>query len=193
MRPRLILASASPRRRALLDQIGVSYRVRPAEIDETPLATEPPDQYVLRVAQAKASAIRLANDNALPILGADTAVVLDNTILGKPRGSREGVEMLRRLSGRWHQVISAVHLNLGMGTTGLEAVSISRVHFRRLEEHEILAYWKTGEPLDKAGGYAVQGRGAIFVKSLEGSFSGVMGLPLYETAELLKEAGIEIL
>lgn len=193
MQPQLILASASPRRRELLDQIGVSYRVHVADIDETPLRTETPLQHVLRLARGKADAVRLAVDDDLPILGADTVVVLDNTILGKPRGRRHGVEMLRQLSGRRHQVISAVHLNPGTGTTALEAVSVSRVHFRRLEEREILAYLETGEPGDKAGAYAIQGRGAIFVKSLEGSFSGVMGLPLYETAELLKEAGIEIL
>jgi len=188
-----VLASASPRRRELLDQIGVAYQVVAAEIDESPLPGEDPVAHVLRLARAKAGAVRKIMDTSLPILGADTVVVQDNSILGKPRDLEQAVDILQRLSGRVHHVMSGVCLDTGRSTRALEAVSISRVVFRPLREEEIIAYWHTGEPGDKAGAYAIQGRGAIFVRRLEGSFSGVMGLPLFETAELLKEAGIEIL
>ena len=190
--PDLILASASPRRRELLDQIGVDYQVAVADIDETALPAEQPPAHVRRLARLKAQAVhrRLGPDR--PVLGADTVVVLDGDILGKPRSRAHGLAMLRRLSGRAHQVLSAMCLILADGRA-LEAVSTSQVHFRPLDEREIIAYWETGEPCDKAGAYAIQGRGAIFVRHLEGSFSGVMGLPLYETAELLRQAGIEVL
>lgn len=190
--PTLILASTSPRRRELLDQIGVDYEVAVADIDETGLAAESPLAHVQRLAREKAQAIRTRLRPAVPVLGADTIVVLDGDILGKPRNRAHGLAMLRRLSGKSHQVLSAVCLALADGRI-LEAVSVSRVRFRPLREREIIAYWETGEPCDKAGAYAIQGRGAIFVEHLEGSFSGVMGLPLYETAELLRQAGIEVL
>ncbi len=193
MAPQLILASASPRRRELLDQIGVTYEVRISEVDERPLAGEDPKSHVLRLARTKADEVRKRTTSQLPILGADTVVVQDNTILGKPKDLADAVTMLKLLSGRSHLVMSAVCLNTGNNSGGRETVSISRVYFRPLSEKEILSYWHTGEPVDKAGAYAIQGRGAVFIRHLEGSFSGVMGLPLYETAQLLKEAGIEIL
>ncbi|BCX82541.1 septum formation protein [Methylomarinovum caldicuralii] len=190
--PTLILASASPRRRALLNQIGVDYEVAVADIDETGLAAKSPLTHVRRLAREKAQAVHTRLRPAVPVLGADTVVVLEGDILGKPRDRAHGLAMLRRLSGKSHQVLSAVCLALADNRV-LEAVSVSRVRFRPLREREIIAYWETGEPCDKAGAYAIQGRGAIFVEHLEGSFSGVMGLPLYETAELLRQAGIEVL
>ena len=128
-------------------------------------------------------------DAGSPVLGADTAVVVDGRIMGKPRDRNEGIDMLLALSGRSHQVLSAVAL-----AAGREAVRVSesRVTFRTLTQAQCAAYWDTGEPRDKAGGYAIQGRGAVFVSRLEGSYSGVMGLPVYETAELLREFGIEV-
>ncbi|MBN2700159.1 MAG: Maf family protein [Methylohalobius sp. ZOD2] len=189
----LILASASPRRRELLDQIGLKFQIRPADIDETPRPDEPPQDYVTRLAREKAQAARAETREPLPILGADTAVILDGEMLGKPRHETEGLNHLRRISGKRHEVLSAVCLNLTDPPRILEALNKSRVHFRQLTEDEIIAYWRSGEPRDKAGAYAIQGRGAIFVERLEGSFSGVMGLPLYETAGLLRKAGIQVL
>lgn len=189
----IILASASPRRRELLDQIQVPYQVCAVSIDESPVPGESPKAHVRRLARAKAGKVRGQITGHQPILGADTVVVRDNTILGKPRDMNHAVTMLKSLSGRCHQVITGVCLDIGPDTAPLEAISISRVCFRPLEEREILAYWHSGEPVDKAGAYAIQGRGAVFIRHLAGSYSGVMGLPLYETAQLLKEAGIEIL
>jgi len=189
--PHIVLASASPRRRELLEQIRVSHITATAEIDEAPLPGETAATYVRRLARAKAEAVQKQLATRLPVLGADTAVVINGDILGKPKDRADGLAMLRRLSGRSHEVLSAVCLLTCEAT--LEALSRSRVHFRQLTEDEIIAYWETGEPVDKAGAYAIQGRGAVFVRHLEGSFSGVMGLPLYETAQLLKQAGIEVL
>jgi septum formation protein len=184
--PQLCLASASPRRRELLAQIGVSHVVRPAHIDETWRDGESPRVHVARLARDKALAV-YAQDATLPVLGADTTVTLDGEIFGKPGSREEGVAMLMRLSGRTHEVLTAVALV--MRGEVRERLSESRVTFRRLENAECEAYWNSGEPHDKAGGYAIQGRGAIFVSALSGSYSGVMGLPLFETAELLAEAG----
>ncbi len=186
----LYLASASPRRRELLRQIGVAYRRLPVEVDETPLPGEFPSDYVARLALAKARTgwRTLGRRAPRPVLGADTAVVVDAAILGKPRDRDEGLAMLTRLSGREHQVLSAVALATG----AREAVKVqeSRVRFRQLAAAERAAYWNSGEPLDKAGGYAIQGRAAAFITELRGSYSGVMGLPLFETAELLREFDI---
>lgn len=181
--PRICLASASPRRRALLAQIGVAHVVRPAHIDEALRAGESARDFVVRLAREKALAAR-AQDASLAVLGADTAVVLDGTIFGKPAGRDDAIDMLMRLSGRTHEVLTAVAL----ATSGAlaERLNASRVTFRVLTPAECGAYWDTGEPRDKAGAYAIQGRGAVFVQRLEGSFSGVMGLPLFETAELLR-------
>jgi len=189
--PHVFLASASPRRQALLTQIGIGYTLLHAGVDEALLPDESAGDYVRRVALEKVRAGRalLAGAAGSPVLGADTAVVVDGRIMGKPRDRNEGIDMLLALSGRSHQVLSAVAL-----AAGREAVRVSesRVTFRRLTQAQCAAYWDTGEPRDKAGGYAIQGRGAVFVSRLEGSYSGVMGLPVYETAELLREFGIEV-
>jgi septum formation protein len=188
-KPLICLGSASPRRRELLNQIGLPHSVRSANIDETPRPHEAPEVYVLRMALEKARAV-LDQDGALPVLGADTAVVVDGVILGKPRDEADGLAMLRRLSGRRHQVLTAVALvEFGREMTRL---SVSHVAFRTMSTAEMGAYWRTGEPADKAGGYGIQGYAATFIEYLEGSFSGVMGLPLFETAELLREFGIDI-
>ncbi|MFT3907367.1 MAG: Maf family protein [Steroidobacteraceae bacterium] len=188
--PLLILASASPRRRELLAQIGVAHRVQPADIDEARLAGEAPGDYVQRLARQKAEHVwrQQAPQGALPVLGADTSVVVDADIFGKPADRAAALAMLGRLSGREHAVYSAVALVHAGGMHTL--TSISRVRFATLGAQECAAYWDSGEPRDKAGAYAIQGRGAVFIESLSGSFSGVMGLPLFETAQLLRQAGI---
>jgi septum formation protein len=266
--PCIILASASPRRSRLLSQIGVVHRVLPVDADETPHANETPEDYVLRVAVEKARHGWERSGGELPVLAADTSVVLDGAILGKPRDEADALEMLRCLSGREHRVLSAVSLvsqrsgkrderdktvkssgvaaflapspcggkSEAKGALGWErlesvpaasfnspppvlprcgrdviagvpvnstvrelydegamtALSLSLVRFRALDENEIRAYWRTGEPCDKAGSYAIQGLGAVFIERLEGSYSGVMGLPLFETAKLLQEAGVHL-
>jgi len=186
----IYLASASPRRRELLRQIGVVYRLLRIEIDEIPLAGESPDDYVVRLALAKAKAgcAALGRRQPAPVLGADTAVVVDDAILGKPRDREEGLAMLARLSGREHQVLSAVAL--ATPTRNAVKVQESGVRFRLLTLAECAAYWDSGEPRDKAGSYGIQGQAAAFIADLRGSYSGVMGLPLFETAELLREFGL---
>lgn len=187
----LRLASTSPRRRELLEQVGIGYTLIRAEVDETPLPAEPPAAYVERLARAKAEAgLQAASGEGL-VLGADTTVVADGLILGKPRDRAEGLALLERLSGREHAVLSAVALATAGRTEA--RVQVSRVHFRATTAAEREAYWATGEPADKAGGYAVQGRAAVFIERLDGSYSGVMGLPLYETCELLRAFGVEVL
>ena len=186
--PLLCLASHSPRRRELLDQIGVPHVVRAANIDETMLPGERAADYVQRMARGKALAV-VALGEALPVLSADTIVLLDGEVLGKPADEAEGLAMLGRLSGRTHEVLTAVALTRAARAQGLR-VSSSAVRFRTLTRAECLAYWRTGEGRDKAGGYAIQGGAAAFVEHLCGSYSGVMGLPLFETAELLLEAGV---
>jgi septum formation protein len=192
------LASASPRRRELLQQIGVSFRLIGAELDETPVAGEAPAGYVSRLALAKADAgwqrsrdLCDARDICdAPVLAADTAVVLDGRILGKPQDKTDAATMLLELSGRTHQVLTAVALR---SATGNEVkISESWVAFRPVDAAEAAAYWDTGEPRDKAGGYAIQGYAAVFIADLKGSYSGVMGLPLFETAALLNAAGVAI-
>jgi septum formation protein len=184
----IYLASGSPRRRELLRQIGVSYRLIDTAVDETPLKDEAPLAYVSRVAAAKANAgWQCSRDpDDAPVLAADTAVVLDGSILGKPRDQADALDMLRRLSGRSHEVLTAVALRCAAGLDG--RVSRSVVTFRSIDAAEASAYWDTGEPRDKAGAYAIQGRAAAFITDLRGSYSGVMGLPLFETAELLRAA-----
>ena len=187
----LRLASTSPRRRELLEQVGIGYTLIRAEVDETPLPAEPPAAYVERLARAKAEAgLQAAGGEGL-VLGADTTVVADGLILGKPRDRAEGLALLERLSGREHAVLSAVALATAGRTEA--RVQVSRVHFRATTAAEREAYWATGEPAGKAGGYAVQGRAAVFIERLDGSYSGVMGLPLYETCELLRAFGVEVL
>jgi septum formation protein len=184
-RPVILLASASPRRSALLRQIAVEHEVRPVDIDETPRAGERPAQYALRLAQEKARTLwqRLGPAERRPVLAADTTVALGPEILGKPADRDDAARILGRLSGRDHEVHTAVAL---VHAAGADArVSTSTVSFRELSDTEIDWYWRTGEPADKAGAYGVQGHGAIFIRHLAGSYSGVMGLPLYETWELL--------
>lgn len=187
----LRLASTSPRRRELLEQVGIGYALIRAEVDETPLPGEAPAAYVERLARAKAEAGLAAAGGQGLVLGADTTVVADGLILGKPRDRAEGLALLERLSGREHAVLSAVALATAGRTEA--RVQVSRVHFRATTAAEREAYWATGEPADKAGGYAVQGRAAVFIERLDGSYSGVMGLPLYETCELLRAFGVEVL
>ncbi|HPQ96503.1 MAG: septum formation inhibitor Maf [Thiothrix sp.] len=184
----VMLASGSPRRRELLDQIGIRYRVQTADVDESAQAGETPEALVLRLARAKAQAVWDDTDRTLPVLGADTLGVVDGILLVKPDGFESARAMLKRMSGRMHEVLTAVALCSSQGTR--VRLNRSRVWFRELAEAEILAYWAQGEPRDKAGAYAVQGLGAVFVERLEGSYSGVMGLPLFETAQLLATAGI---
>jgi septum formation protein len=185
--PVLCLASVSPRRRELLSQIGVSHVVVGADIDEAFLPGETPRDYVTRLAREKALAVRLGGQR-LPVLAADTTVVVDGKVFGKPRDQAEAVYMLGELSGRAHEVLTAVALADSRGVAG--RLSSSSVRFRNVSREECLAYWETGEPRDKAGGYAIQGLGAVFIESLSGSYSGVMGLPLFETGALLRSAGI---
>jgi septum formation protein len=185
--PTVCLASVSPRRRELLEQIGVPHIVVGADIDETALVGEAPRDYVLRMARQKALTVRKRGER-LPVLAADTTVVLDDVIYGKPRDRDDGLAMLARLSGRTHEVLTAVAV-ADSREVALR-LSVSTVRFRTLSSQECAAYWETGEPRDKAGGYAVQGAAAVFIESLGGSYSGVMGLPLFETAELLCAAGV---
>lgn len=185
------LASSSPRRRQLLAQIGVPFQVIEVEVDESIAPGEAPPAYVSRLAAAKAGAglqRSRAAGSARPVLAADTAVVIDGAILGKPRDRADALRMLRLLSGRTHEVFTAVALATPERLASV--VSRSEVRFRDIAEAEAHAYWDTGEPRDKAGAYAIQGRGAVFVADLRGSHSGVMGLPLYETAQFLRSAGI---
>lgn len=182
----LILASASPRRTELLTSIGVSFDVQPADIDETPAPDETAYDYVERLAREKAEAVALSNPHQL-VMGSDTSVVLEGEILGKPATQAEARSMLTRLSGNTHQVMTAVAL-VEKGQCQ-SVVSVTNVTFRQLEADEIDAYIATGEPMDKAGGYGIQGLGGIFVTDLQGSYSAVVGLPLQETAALLAQAG----
>ena len=189
----LYLASGSPRRRELLTQIGVPFSTVSAAIDETPFPNESPVAYVERLAREKALAGReqlrasMAH-NHFCVLGADTAVVLDDRILGKPVDQADALAMLMGLSGREHEVLTAVALN--DAERGETRVVRSRVTFRAISEDEAGRYWASGEPHDKAGGYAIQGLAAVFVAHLNGSYSAVVGLPVCETAELLGHFGI---
>jgi septum formation protein len=171
----------------LLTQIGVPHVVTGAHIDESELAGESPRAYVQRLARTKALAV-WERDSSLPVLAADTTVVLDGVIFGKPRDRDDAMRMLAALSGRTHEVLTAIALATHTGVA--LRLSESRVTFRVLTPSECRAYWDTGEPRDKAGAYAVQGLAAVFIESLTGSYSGVMGLPLFETAQLLQAAGI---
>jgi septum formation protein len=190
----IYLASQSPRRAELLRQIGVKYEVCAADVDESRLADETAEDYACRVARDKAGVVfdRLARGGEKPlVLAADTIITLAGEIIGKPRDREHCRCILRRLSGREHEVLSAVAL---ASAAGLEhRLSRSRVRFREITDAEIGAYCAGAEPMDKAGAYAIQGRAAVFVERLDGSYSAVMGLPLFETAALLRDAGVEIL
>lgn len=187
--PLIWLASASPRRSALLQQIGVPHRVRPVAVDESVLPDEIPSRYVVRLAVAKAERLwsQLAEAERLPVLGSDTTVALGQEILGKPRDQADAADMLRRLSGRTHQVYTAVAVRHAAGCDS--RLSVSDVTMRTLQAQEIAAYWRTGEPADKAGAYGIQGLAALFIERIAGSYSGIVGLPLFETGELLRMTG----
>lgn len=200
---RIYLASRSPRRRELLKQIGVNFDVlllredpsRGEDVDERTLPEESPEDYVNRIAKAKAEfgwmRVLQRRLRPNPVLGADTSVVLDGALLGKPANREDAERLLAKLSGRSHQVLSAVavcyreHVQFRLSST--------TVDFRPITEQEIRHYVATGEPLDKAGAYAIQGRGAAFIRNIAGSYSGVMGLPLFETTALLQHFGFEVL
>lgn len=189
---RIYLASASPRRRELLAQIGLGCELLGVAVDETPRPGEAPGDLACRLALSKARAgAAVAADPARPVLAADTVVALGAEIFGKPLDQADGARILGRLSGRTHEVYTAVAVACG----GRERVELSRteVTLRTLEAAEILAYWHSGEPVDKAGGYAIQGLGALFISGIRGSYSGVMGLPVFETARLLAQFGLPVL
>jgi septum formation protein len=181
----IYLASASPRRSELLRQIGVAHEVRVVTVDESVREGEAPAEYVLRLAEEKARALwqKLPGNQRLPVLAADTTVALEGEVFGKPADHAEAVAMLSRLAGRTHQVHTAVAVLHSGGEAA--RVNSSSVSLREITPAEMDWYWRTGEPGDKAGGYAVQGRAAIFIRHISGSYSGVMGLPLFETWELL--------
>lgn len=183
----VILASASPRRAELLAQLRVAFVVSVSDIDETPRPGERAENMVQRLALMKAEAV--AGDHALPVLGADTAVVVDGMMLGKPTDRADGLSMLTRLSGRAHEVLSAVAIV--HGARSAVALSRSIVTFRTIARAEAEAYWASGEPRDKAGGYGIQGIGGIFARRIEGSYSGIVGLPLAETEALLQAFGVD--
>jgi septum formation protein len=189
MTVQIILASASPRRKELLDQIKVTYKVHPVDLDETPLPNEMPLDYVQRLTAEKSALCKAQLNTETPVLAADTTVILGDLIMGKPKDQADALTMLTQLSGKTHLVYSAISLR---GREHSQALSITEVTFRRLTEGEILDYWYSGEPLDKAGSYAIQGIGSTFVESIKGSYSGVVGLPLFETAQLLSKQGIKL-
>jgi septum formation protein len=185
--PVLRLASASPRRRELLTQIGVPHAVEVADVDEDIRHGEAVTTYVERVARAKAETV-WQRQRDLPVLAADTIVVLDGVSLGKPRDRAHGLAMLEALAGREHRVLTSVALVTASSTRCVTSASTVRMRTSTPQERD--RYWGTGEPCDKAGGYAIQGLGAVFIESLQGSYSGVMGLPLFETAQLLAAANV---
>lgn len=190
MNTQLILASASPRRSALLNQLGLAHRVHIASVDETPLPNELPADYVTRVAHAKSLAVqKQLNSPQQVILAADTSVVMQQNIMGKPDNLEHAIAMLTQLSATTHQVYTAISVR---GQNTQQALSVSDVTFRAISTQEIIQYWHTGEPADKAGAYAIQGFAGIFIQSISGSYSGIMGLPLFETAQTLANEGIKI-
>lgn len=203
--PRIYLASRSPRRRELLTQIGVRFELlmfrgvprEDPDVDETVLPQESPEDYVVRVTLAKAEAgVRRIRERHLiphPVLAADTTVEVDGKVIGKPEHEADAVAILQHLSGRTHRVLTAVVVSDGAYAGHAEhLLSISEVRFRPLENEEIRRYVASGEPLDKAGAYGIQGRAAIFVEEIKGSYTGIMGLPLFETAHLLRRFGYPI-
>jgi len=176
------LASQSPRRRELLEQIGVSYETLLVDVEEKKQCDESPADYVRRLSQEKATAgVKVKNDQ--PVLGADTVVVLNEQVLEKPTSEQDAINMLLSLSGNTHQVMTAVTIILGQRSE--TQVNVTSVRFRAISEKEARDYWQTGEPKDKAGAYGIQGKAAMFVEEIQGSYSSVVGLPLFETAELL--------
>jgi len=190
MPAQLYLASRSPRRASFLEQLGLRFETLPADVPEQPQPGQAPADYALAVALAKARAAAHAAPRPLPVLGADTDVSIDGEILGKPRDRADALAMLARLSGRGHEVCSAVAVIAGARVE--TALSVTRVEFGPISPVQAAAYWDSGEPADKAGAYAIQGHAARWVRRIEGSYSGVVGLPLYETCELLRRIGVEV-
>jgi len=195
LKPHIYLASRSPRRGELLGQIGVTFEVLPSDVDESVLPDEAPEHYVLRLAREKALVClqRLVAQGLplRPVLAADTTVCIDGIILGKPEDDADAAAMLRRMADRWH----AVHTAIALAHDGRveTALSSTQVEVTVLGEDEIAAYVASGEPRDKAGAYGIQGLAGSFIRHIEGSYSGVMGLPLFETAQLLKKFGVQVL
>jgi septum formation protein len=194
-KPRIYLASRSPRRGELLTQIGVTFSVLPSDVDESVLPEESPEHYVLRLAREKASVCiqRLQTEGAAirPVLAADTTVCIDGMVLGKPEQDAEAADMLRRMADRWHVVHTAIAV--ADGDRIETALSSTQVEMAPLSAADIAAYIASGEPRDKAGSYGIQGLAGAFIRRIEGSYSGVMGLPIYETAQLLKKFGVHVL
>ncbi len=187
--PKLYLASSSPRRHEILGALRLEFTVRCNTVDESPLDGESPEAMVLRLAAAKANAVEVDAEDL--VIGADTAVVIDDVALGKPRDEVDAIDMLTKLSGRTHAVLTGVALR---GPDGVRtALSSTDVRFREIRRDEALRYWQSGEPRDKAGAYAIQGIGGVFVEAIAGSYSGVVGLPVFETVELLRDAGLDVL
>ncbi len=189
----LILASASPRRKELLEQIAVKFTCLPMGVDESRLPQEGAVAYVQRLAQVKAMAA-ITQANGLPVLGSDTIVLLQGELLGKPKDEKAAMAMLEALSGKSHQVVTGISLcgQLNGELKVLNEVVTTKVHFTRLTSEQILAYVKTGESMDKAGAYGIQGKAAVFIESIEGSYSNVVGLPLLETSRLLQQFDVPI-
>ncbi|MGB1309901.1 MAG: Maf family protein [Leucothrix sp.] len=184
----LVLASASPRRVELLKQIGITPIVHPVNIDETPEVGERVTDLVSRLAIEKAQQGALETDQKYPVIGSDTVGLLDGNVLLKPVDYTDAESMLLNMSNRWHEIHTSVALIHDENC--YQTTAISRVKFREIKAAEINNYWHTGEPQDKAGAYAVQGLAAVFIERIEGSYSGIMGLPLFETAQLMREAGL---
>jgi septum formation protein len=188
---KIILASGSPRRLALLQQMGITPTVQVPRINESLKPYETPRQFVCRMALEKAMTVIECDDTGSLVIGADTIVVSDNQVIGKPTCFDDAVSTLRLLSGKRHQVLTAV--TVGNAASCFTRIVVSTVCFRKLSNVEIGAYCQTGEPFDKAGAYAIQGLAAMFIEEIQGSYSAIMGLPLYEVAALLAEAGVKVL
>ena len=189
--PRILLASKSPRRAELLEQIGIHFEIISVDVPELLQAGESPAEFVQRLALEKARAGWLASEQSLPVLGADTIVVIGDKVLGKPVFEGDAEAMLAALSGRTHSVMTAVAVVMNKQES--LRLSTSQVSFRETTEAERKAYVATGEPADKAGAYAIQGQASVFIDKLEGSYTGVMGLPLFETAEIFREFSIDVI
>lgn len=185
---RFYLASGSPRRRELLEAHGLDFETLRAEVDESPQGDETPARMVIRLAIEKARRARSIARRDYPVLAADTVVALGNRIFGKPQSRQDALDMLAALSGKTHEVFTGVALDVSGKTQS--SLSITRVQFREIDELEAVAYWNSGEPADKAGAYAIQGLGGAFVRAIQGSYSGVVGLPMFETIAMLQQAGI---
>jgi septum formation protein len=187
--PTLHLASSSPRRKEILDMLGLDFTSGGVDVDESRLGGESAEEMVVRLAKAKARAIEIGESAV--VLGADTAVVLGEEVFGKPESREAALETLAQLSGRTHRVLTGVAVLSAQGVR--TALSNTEVRFREISPDEALAYWQSGEPCDKAGAYAIQGLGGVFVEAISGSYSGVVGLPVFETARMLRDAGIRVL